>query len=72
MANYKRKRKTRQAPLCPAHEVAMLVGRVIGPLQYRYCPVAGCRESAQTLREEKQPVPALSPAAPELSGEGRL
>jgi len=50
MNNVKRKRTNPLAPLCPVHHVAMLVGRVIGPKQYRYCSIADCNGSVQTER----------------------
>ena len=37
-------------PLCPEHGVPMLVGRVVRRLQYRYCPIPGCPQSARTMR----------------------
>ncbi len=37
--------------LCPVHGVQLLVGRTVGALQYRYCTVTGCHESARTKRK---------------------
>lgn len=37
-------------PLCPIHGLAMLVGRTIQDVQYRYCRVEGCTQSCITMR----------------------
>ena len=49
-----RKRRPRAEippPACPIHGVGMLVNRVVGNVQYRYCTVQGCDQSTRTLRE---------------------
>lgn len=46
----KRVRPKPPIPLCPEHGVPLLVGRVVRRVQYRYCPVEGCRQSARTWR----------------------
>jgi hypothetical protein len=46
-------------PVCPLHDVPLLVGRTRGRIQYRYCPVAGCHESIRTVRQ----LPARTGAA---------
>lgn len=38
-------------PHCPIHGVQLLVGRTVGMVQYRYCTVPGCQESARTERK---------------------
>lgn len=60
MKNAKRKRQTPPPPLCPIHNARMLVGHVAQGVQYRYCCVAGCRQSLQTNRKSK---PALADCA---------
>lgn len=51
MSRRRRRRRPRPAkPTCPLHGVPLLVQRVVRRLQYRYCPVEGCRESARTKR----------------------
>ena len=39
-----------ERPVCPVHGLAMLVGRTVDDLQYRYCRVDGCGASCTTLR----------------------
>lgn len=51
-------------PICPVHGVQLLVGRTVGTVQYRYCPVSGCHESARTRR-------ALNPKQPAELVRGR-
>ena len=46
----RRRRRKTVIPLCPEHGVPMLVGRVVRRLQYRYCPIQNCCQSARTLR----------------------
>lgn len=46
----KRIRPKPPLPLCPEHGVPLLVGRVMRQVQYRYCPIEGCRQSARTKR----------------------
>jgi hypothetical protein len=49
----RRKRKgspPKPKPLCPVHQIPMLVGRTLQSLQYRYCPHPDCRESKRTFR----------------------
>lgn len=40
-----------ERPVCSRHGLAMLVGRTVGSLQYRYCRVQGCQESQVTSRD---------------------
>ena len=49
----RRRRRVRPkppVPVCPEHGIPMLVGRVVRRLQYRYCPIQGCSQSARTRR----------------------
>ena len=55
MENHTTRRNQQSAltrPLCPVHGLALLVGRTVGTVQYRYCRVPGCHESRTTLREK--------------------
>jgi len=44
------KRKTPAPPLCPVHNLPLLVRHASRTRQYRYCRVAGCREKQQSDR----------------------
>lgn len=44
------RKQRRSRPRCPVHLTQLLVGRTLGTLQYRYCPVPGCRMSLRTRR----------------------
>lgn len=60
MPNRKRKSRRVWRPLCPVHGGPMLVKCVRKQVQYRYCPVPGCRESTRTFRE----LPPRKPVCP--------
>lgn len=49
MRRTRRKRRS-LLPTCYKHRKPMLVRRVVGDLQYRYCPVPGCRVTLRTMR----------------------
>lgn len=46
----RRGRPVYERPRCPVHGLAMLVGRTIQDVQYRYCRFEGCTHSCVTLR----------------------
>ncbi len=47
----KTNRQSLERPVCPDHGLALLVGRTLGTVQYRYCRVEGCKQSRVTSRE---------------------
>jgi hypothetical protein len=52
----KRRKSNAELPQCSRHRRLMIVRRVVGLTQYRYCPVPGCGRSEQT-RRTKPPRP---------------
>lgn len=54
-ANPSRKRRSKPQrrlvrPRCAEHDRELLVGRTVGAVQYRYCPVPGCCSAETTFR----------------------
>lgn len=45
------KRIRRPMPACPVHHVQMFVGSSTAVIQYCYCPIEGCIQSAKRTRD---------------------